>query len=100
QRGLATPAGGRDTILVLSGDLGRPGTPIIRDPTPLDAADIVVCESTYGGREAEAADAAIETLASVVRDTAARNGVLLIPSFAIGRTQEIVWELDRLLGAG
>jgi metallo-beta-lactamase family protein len=97
---LASPTGGRDTILVLSGDLGRPGTPIIRDPTPLDAADFVVCESTYGGREHEAADAAIETLASVIRDTASKNGVLLIPSFAIGRTQEIVWELDRLLEAG
>ena len=97
---LTSPTGGRDTILVLSGDLGRPGTPIIRDPTPVDAADFVVCESTYGGREHEAADAAIETLASVIRDTASKNGVLLIPSFAIGRTQEIVWELDRLLEAG
>ena len=97
---LASPTGGRDTILVLSGDLGRPGTPIIRDPTALDAADVVVCESTYGGREHEAADVAIETMASVVRDTARQNGVLLIPSFAIGRTQEIVWELDRLVEAG
>lgn len=97
---LARPAGGRDTIVVFSGDLGRPGTPILRDPTPLDAADFVVCESTYGGREHEAAETSIEMLASVVRETAARKGVLLIPSFAIGRTQEIVWELHRLVEAG
>jgi metallo-beta-lactamase family protein len=97
---LAGTTGGRDTVVVFSGDLGRPGTPILRDPTPLDAADFVVCESTYGGREHEAAEQSIETLASVVRETAARKGALLIPSFAIGRTQEIVWELHRLVDAG
>lgn len=97
---LAPSSGGRDTVVLFSGDLGRPGTPILRDPTPVDAADIVVCESTYGGREHAAADASIEELAAAVRDTASRKGVLLIPSFAIGRTQEIVWELHRLLDAG
>ena len=97
---LERSTGGRDTIVVFSGDLGRPGTPILRDPTQLDAADFVICESTYGGREHEAADASIETLATVVRETAARKGVLLIPSFAIGRTQEMVWELHRLVDAG
>jgi metallo-beta-lactamase family protein len=97
---LARPGGGRDAIVVFSGDLGRPGTPILRDPTPVTEADFVVCESTYGGREHEAAEQSIETLATVVRETAARRGVLLIPSFAIGRTQEIVWELHRLVDAG
>ena len=97
---LQRSTGGRDTVVVFSGDLGRPGTPILRDPTPVDAADIVLCESTYGGREHEAAERSIETLAGVVRATAARKGVLLIPSFAIGRTQEIVWELGRLVDAG
>ncbi len=97
---LARPGGGRDTVVVFSGDLGRPGTPILRDPTVVPDADVVVCESTYGGREHEAAEQSIETLATVVRETAARRGVLLIPSFAIGRTQEIVWELHRLVDAG
>lgn len=97
---IARPGGGRDTMIVFSGDLGRPGTPIIRDPTPVPEADFVVCESTYGGREHEPAEQAIETLAAVVRNTADRKGVLLIPSFAIGRTQEIVWELDRLMVSG
>ena len=100
QMRLARPDGGRDTRVVFSGDLGRPGTPILRDPTPIDEADFVVCESTYGGREHEAADKAIDTLAEVVNETARRRGVLLIPSFAIGRTQEIVWELGRLVDAG
>ncbi len=97
---LARPGGGRDTVVVFSGDLGRPGTPILRDPTPVDAADFVVCESTYGGREHEAAETSIAVLADTVRDTAARKGVLLIPSFAIGRTQELVWELHRLVDSG
>jgi len=97
---LTAPGGGRDTVIVFSGDLGRPGTPILRDPTPIDEADLVVCESTYGGREHEAAEVAVSTLADVVTETARRKGVLLIPSFAIGRTQEIVWELSRLVEAG
>jgi metallo-beta-lactamase family protein len=97
---LASPAGGRDTILLMSGDIGRNGTPIIRDPTPVTEADIVVCESTYGGREHEAASVAIDTLVSTITDTARKKGVLLIPSFAIGRTQEIVWELSRLVDTG
>jgi metallo-beta-lactamase family protein len=97
---LTAPGAGRDTVVVFSGDLGRPGTPILRDPTSVTEADVVVCESTYGGREHEAADKAVETLASVVRDVVKRKGVLLIPSFAIGRTQEIVWELHRLVDSG
>ncbi len=97
---LTATGAGRDTVVVFSGDLGRPGTPILRDPVTVTEADIVVCESTYGGREHEAADAAVETLAATVRETVRRKGVLLIPSFAIGRTQEIVWELHRLVDSG
>jgi metallo-beta-lactamase family protein len=97
---LTAPGAGRDTVVVFSGDLGRPGTPILRDPVSVAEADVVVCESTYGGREHEAADKAVETLAATVRETVRRKGVLLIPSFAIGRTQEIVWELHRLVDSG
>jgi len=92
--------GGPATTIVFSGDLGRPNTPIIRDPTPESGADYVVCESTYGGREHEPADEAIRIMAEVVRATDDAGGVLLIPSFAIGRTQEIVWQLDRLIEQG
>jgi metallo-beta-lactamase family protein len=91
---------GEERIIVFSGDLGRPGTPIIRDPSIVTDADYVLVESTYGGREHEPHDEAIRILAETVRMVAESNGVLLVPSFAIGRTQEVVWELDRLIDAG
>jgi metallo-beta-lactamase family protein len=92
--------GDRQRIIVFSGDLGRPGTPILRDPTVVSEADYVVVESTYGGVEHDPQDEAIRLLAAAVNGVAADRGVLLIPSFAIGRTQEIVWELDRLVEHG
>jgi metallo-beta-lactamase family protein len=92
--------GDEERVIVCSGDLGRPGTPIIRDPTYLTAADYVLVESTYGGREHEPSDEAIRILAETVRLVADAGGVLLVPSFAIGRTQEVVWELDRLIEQG
>ena len=92
--------GDHPTTIVFSGDLGRPGTPIISDPTAMTAADFVVVESTYGGREHEPSEEAVRLLAEAVHAVDEADGVLLIPSFAIGRTQEIVWELDRLITAG
>ena len=92
--------GGPERTIVFSGDLGRPGTPIIRDPTVLTDADYVLVETTYGGREHEPGDEAIRILAETVRMVADAKGVLLVPSFAIGRTQEVVWELDRLIDRG
>lgn len=89
--------GDTERVIVFSGDLGRPGTPIIRDPTPVSDADYVVVESTYGGREHEPQEEAVRLLAEVVRLVGESRGVLLVPSFAIGRTQEVVWQLDRLL---
>jgi metallo-beta-lactamase family protein len=94
-------ADGTARRIVVSGDVGRPGTPILRDPTAIvDGADYVLIESTYGGREHEPAEEAVRLLAEVVREIASHRGVLLVPAFAIGRTQEIVWQLDRLLSAG
>lgn len=92
--------GDPERTLVFSGDLGRPGAPILRDPTVLTRADYVVVESTYGGREHEPAKEALRILAEAVREVDRSGGVLLIPSFAIGRTQEIVWDLDRLIDRG
>jgi metallo-beta-lactamase family protein len=86
--------------LVFSGDLGPTGTPILRDPTRVDRADYVFVESTYGGREHEPQAEAVQLLAEAVRLVAEHDGVLLVPSFAIGRTQELVWELNRLVDAG
>ena len=97
---VAEAPGGPTRTVVFSGDLGRPGTPILRDPTTVAEADYVLVESTYGGREHEPGVEASRLLAEVVRLVAEAEGVLLVPSFAIGRTQEIVWELDRLVSAG
>src|SRR5262249_47005637 len=92
--------GAQPTTVVFSGDLGRPGTPIISDRTVVSGADSVLVESTYGGREHEPEAEAVRMLAEAVRATNDAGGVLLIPSFAIGRTQEIVWELDRMIDRG
>jgi metallo-beta-lactamase family protein len=97
---VADSSDGPERTIVFSGDLGRPNSPIIRDPTVLTDADYVVCESTYGGREHDPQAEAIRVLAETVRLVAENDGVLLVPAFAIGRTQEIVWTLDRLIETG
>jgi metallo-beta-lactamase family protein len=86
--------------LIFSGDLGRTNAPILRDPTIISAADYVFIESTYGGRDHEPEEASLAELEQAVKDIEGESGVLLIPSFAIGRTQEVVWALNRLLDAG
>jgi metallo-beta-lactamase family protein len=89
--------GGKTTKLVFSGDIGRPGLPIIRDPAPPAGADIVIVESTYGNRDHPTMDNAQERLASIVSTTAKRGGKIMIPAFAVGRTQEILYELRNLV---
>jgi len=88
------------TTIVFSGDLGRCDTPILRDPTPLSHADFVLVESTYGNREHAPHEQAIADLTKAITDVAGGKGVLLVPAFAIGRTQELVWVLDELLRDG
>jgi metallo-beta-lactamase family protein len=85
---------GERTIL-FGGDLGRYGRPILPDPTPVAAADILLVESTYGDRLHEPDDDG-ERLARIVNETVARGGRLLIPSFAIGRVEEVLYWLKRL----
>ncbi len=91
---------GRVRRLVFSGDVGRRNLPIIRDPQPPTGAHAVILESTYGDREHAAPLRAREELARVVRETASRGGRVMIPSFAVGRTQELIYELHELLIAG
>ena len=86
--------------LVFSGDVGRSGLPIIRDPAPPDGADIVIMESTYGNRDHPPLEDAQARLAEIVTATATRGGKLLIPAFAVGRTQELVYDLHALARAG
>jgi metallo-beta-lactamase family protein len=91
---------GHTPSLFYSGDVGRPGQPIIRDPAPLPEDDTILCESTYGGRLNEAVDDAKTVLREVVARTLARGGKLIIPSFAVGRTQTIVYFLHEEMVAG
>lgn len=82
--------------LVFSGDLGRAQSTILRSPVLPDEADIVIMESTYGDRLHESYDQARKMLRDVVNQTVRRRGKVIIPSFAVGRTQELVYELNQL----
>jgi metallo-beta-lactamase family protein len=81
--------------LLFGGDLGRYGRPVLPDPSPVADADVLLLESTYGDRLHEPDDNG-ERLATIVRDTAARGGRLIIPAFAIGRVEEVLYWLKRL----
>lgn len=92
--------GGVTKRLVFSGDVGRSGLAIIRDPVAPPDADAVIMESTYGNRDHESVDGARAHLAQVIRTTAARGGRIFIPAFAVGRTQEMLYNLHSLLREG
>jgi len=91
-------AGRPPLCLVFSGDLGRWGRPILHDPELVRRADVLLVESTYGDRLHPAAPD--EALAALVRATAEQARVLIVPAFAVGRTQELVWTLRRLEDEG
>jgi len=88
---------GKTKKLVFSGDLGRPNMPLIRDPYQVKDADYLMIESTYGNRLHESLLEAQEKLASIVNNTVSRGGRVLIPAFSLGRTQELVVNLHRLM---
>lgn len=92
--------GGVTRRLAFSGDIGRSGLSIIRDPLPPTGADAVIMESTYGNRDHESVDGARAHLARVIRATAARGGRVLIPAFAVGRTQELLYSVNSLIREG
>ena len=93
---LELASGGRRLSVGFTGDLGRKGMPIIRDPENLPPLDYLILESTYGDRLHDPRETAEEELAEVVRQTAARGGRVLIPAFAVERTQELIYLLHRL----
>ncbi|HWO88967.1 MAG TPA: MBL fold metallo-hydrolase [Gemmatimonadales bacterium] len=94
--------GGRTRRIVFSGDIGRSGLPIIRDPRPPEVPDLdaLIIESTYAGRVHESVEEAQGQLAETVTKVARRGGKIFIPAFAVGRTQEVLYELHGLLLAG
>src|SRR5262249_34576674 len=84
-----------DYTILFGGDLGRYGRPVLPDPSPVAEADVLLLESTYRDRLHEADDNG-ERLASIVRDALQRGGKLIIPAFAIGRVEEVLYWLKRL----
>jgi metallo-beta-lactamase family protein len=86
---------GKQTLVVFSGDVGRYDQPILKDPESPTRADYVLCESTYGDREHPDGDVAAQ-LADVIGRTAKRGGAVVIPAFAVGRTQTLLYYLRQL----
>ena len=89
----------QDRTLHFSGDVGRPRDLMMRPPRPLEGADILVCESTYGNRVHPPVDTETE-LGAVINRVAARGGVVVIPSFAVGRAQAVMLQIARLRNTG
>lgn len=83
--------------IAFTGDLGRVGLPIIRDPQPIPDVDYLVCEATYGNRLHDPIELAMEKLAKTINRTYDRGGKIIIPAFAVERTQEVIYFLHRLI---
>jgi metallo-beta-lactamase family protein len=88
---------GKQEKLVFSGDLGKSNQPIIRDPDVIEEADYLIVEGTYGAREHEHKEQKLEKLQEVIVQTVERQGNIVIPSFAVGRTQELLYYLSQLM---
>lgn len=97
---LTIPSGGQTKRLVFSGDLGNPGSVLMKDPEKVFDADLVLMESTYGDRDHRPLDETLEEFARVLEEALADGGNVLIPAFAVGRTQEILYHLSVLYHEG
>jgi metallo-beta-lactamase family protein len=92
---------GSITHIAFTGDIGRPVSRILRSPQPFPQADLIICESTYGNRLHESTTIAEEKLLEVIRKTCIeKKGKLIIPSFSVGRTQEIIYSLNNFYNSG
>jgi metallo-beta-lactamase family protein len=86
--------------VTFTGDLGRRGVPFLRPPSPVPAADLILCESTYGGRRHDTLEMMAAKLSKVVRGTLERGGKVLVPAFSLGRTQVVLHFLQRWMRDG
>ena len=91
---------GRKVKIVFSGDLGNRGAPIVKDPTYISDADYILIESTYGNRQHKGMKETIEEFAGAIGETLRKGGNVIIPSFAVGRTQDILYILNQLSREG
>ena len=88
---------GKKTLVGFTGDIGRPDRPILRDPQPMPEVDYLICESTYGDRDHETTPEQSDRFLEVIRHTCLeKKGKLIIPAFSVGRTQEIVYMMDKM----
>lgn len=90
----------KERKIVFSGDIGRTGYPILRDPIPPQRANYVVLESTYGNRLHKSLGESINELLTAIRDTFRNGGNVIIPAFAVGRTQDLLYILNRSVRQG
>ena len=97
---VSTEVKGERRSVLFSGDVGRFGSPLVKDPTLGLEADYVICESTYGNREHEDAESIPGKLEKIINETVASGGNIIIPSFAVERTQEVLYRLSLLLREG
>jgi metallo-beta-lactamase family protein len=79
-----------------SGDIGRPGLPILKDPEFIGNVDFIISESTYGGRNHDKSNMMDDQLAAVLKEALSRGGKIIIPAFSVGRTQEVIYSLSKL----
>lgn len=86
--------GNHTTKLVFSGDIGVKNKPILRDPETIDEADYLIMETTYGGRVHESSSDSLDRFFDIILKTTRRGGTVVIPSFAVGRTQELIYHLN------
>ncbi len=92
--------GKRSVRIWFSGDIGRPNLPLLRDPVLPSPSDYLIMESTYGHKQHRDPQAAYEELRETVRRTAARQGKVIVPAFAVGRTQELIYDLNQMVQKG
>lgn len=92
--------GGIEKKLVFSGDLGNSCAALLRDPETIEEADVLLLESTYGDRNHRAMDETLEEFENIITEASENGGNILIPSFAVGRTQEIIFRLGELYQKG
>ena len=91
---VGSPSG--DRVVVFSGDVGLKGAPFLRDPEPPPPADLVILESTYGDRDHRPREETVEAFRQILLQAVAERERVLVPSFAVGRTQEILYHLEEL----
>lgn len=91
---------GKQKVVVFSGDIGPPNLPYLRDPEPPNKADVLILESTYGDRNHKSLNDTLEEFERIIKDAVEKKGKIFIPSFAIGRSQQILFHLAELIRKG